>query len=307
MADRLPFWKHFPQDWNGDPDLASASLETQGGWIRILGALWDSETRGQKTMTIERWARLLGTERDTANRVISELEACEIANVSRLQEGGICILSRRQVRDYEKLQNRRKQDRERQQRHRERGLFSDITVLPGSTRARLRSSDAQNKEKSSSTKSNRNSQIPDSFKLTPDLTRYARSKGIPQSEVDEVFENFTGYHRAKGSTMRDWSQAFQNWVRRDIEYRKKDGRSIELPGSPSGGGRSKRTLTVEDLFDTKISPQSHRDFLAYLRAFKDKPIPTQTEVVAKFAELDSDVLDGERLDAVGRFLKAVTA
>ena len=89
------------------------------------------------------------------------------------------------------------------------------------------------------------------------------------------------------------SGAWEEWV---------DPKDDEAgPGPPT-----RKTITVESLFDLKISPPGHKKFLEYLRSFEGEKAPTREEVVAKFAALDSDVLDGERLAVVGRYLKGVT-
>lgn len=59
-----------------------------------------------------------------------------------------------------------------------------------------------------------NTQWPDGFRLDDELRSYAESKGILKSS--EVWEKFENYHRAKGSTFRDWRAAWRTWVANEV-------------------------------------------------------------------------------------------
>lgn len=59
---------------------------------------------------------------------------------------------------------------------------------------------------------------PDHFPLTDKLTAWG-AENAPGIDLPAETERFLDYHRAKGSTFRDWSAAWRNWVRRAVEYR----------------------------------------------------------------------------------------
>lgn len=56
---------------------------------------------------------------------------------------------------------------------------------------------------------------PDNFDLPPALHGWFQEQGLAKLEVDIHSETlqFLDYHRAKGSTMRDWTAAWRTWMR----------------------------------------------------------------------------------------------
>lgn len=52
--------------------------------------------------------------------------------------------------------------------------------------------------------------------LTDGLRKWA--EGQISSPIDSIADQFTDYHTAKGSTMKDWAAAFRNWVRREPQF-----------------------------------------------------------------------------------------
>ena len=69
----------------------------------------------------------------------------------------------------------------------------------------------------------RKRQLPKDFELTDELIAYAKTQGI-NGRVQDVFDHFCDHHRAKGSTMLDWTAAWRTWCRNDKKFRGKEDR-----------------------------------------------------------------------------------
>jgi len=58
---------------------------------------------------------------------------------------------------------------------------------------------------------------PDHLPLTETLTAWGRDNA-PGIDLASETERFLDHHRAKGSTFRDWTAAWRNWMRKAVEY-----------------------------------------------------------------------------------------
>lgn len=92
-----PAFQFYPNDWSRD--LEEHPLHIEGAWIRICCKLWWSETRGELSKTITQWARILRTDENETDNIISYLENEKIADVHRNGNGYVTLMSRRMVRD----------------------------------------------------------------------------------------------------------------------------------------------------------------------------------------------------------------
>lgn len=63
-------------------------------------------------------------------------------------------------------------------------------------------------------------QLPDDFSLSENLTSFAAKMGLNGTRVNEVFAQFTDYHRSRGSMMLDWDAAWRTWVRNERKFQK---------------------------------------------------------------------------------------
>ena len=91
---KLPFFKFFPNDWFGDPDLRKCSLEAKGLWMDLLCLMWKSETRGQLSGTTQQLARQVGQSEEILKSLISELELNNVLKVENSAEIKTLISSR---------------------------------------------------------------------------------------------------------------------------------------------------------------------------------------------------------------------
>ena len=58
-------------------------------------------------------------------------------------------------------------------------------------------------------------QLPDTFRPSDKHQALAAEKGV---DLRAEWPKFCDYHRAKGSTMKDWSAALNNWIRKAAEF-----------------------------------------------------------------------------------------
>lgn len=98
----LPFFKFFPRDWLGDPQLRLCSLAARGLWADLLCIMYMNEGRrgflevgGRPIREASEIARLVGSDAEEVARLISELDS---AGVPSRDESGT-IFSRRILKD----------------------------------------------------------------------------------------------------------------------------------------------------------------------------------------------------------------
>ena len=60
-------------------------------------------------------------------------------------------------------------------------------------------------------------QIPSNFCVTDEMRAWAKAKGVT-ANIDFETEQFMDYHQARGTTMKDWSKAWQTWMRNTIKF-----------------------------------------------------------------------------------------
>lgn len=61
--------------------------------------------------------------------------------------------------------------------------------------------------------------IPENFDLDEDRMMFAVQRGFEPSRARILFEAFSNHHRAKGTTMLDWSAAWRTWVLNEIKFK----------------------------------------------------------------------------------------
>jgi len=101
MANRLPFYKMFPADF--DRDLRPYPLEIRGAWITIINDLWVGKTRGRAIRTISEWALILGVVETDAERILLYIKNKKIGNIT-FRNKNVTVVSRRQQREEKERQ-----------------------------------------------------------------------------------------------------------------------------------------------------------------------------------------------------------
>lgn len=73
------------------------------------------------------------------------------------------------------------------------------------------------------------SPAPPTIDLTDQSYETAAKWGFDRAAVDFQLERFLSKARAKGWTYADWKAAFRTWLLNEVQYAKRDGRSVALP------------------------------------------------------------------------------
>lgn len=97
MANELPYMQFYPADWLADCDVLSVGA--RGAWQTFLCKAWLARN-ASITLKIPQWCRVFGaTNAEQAERVIAEIEECEVGDVIRQDDGRVTLISRRIERD----------------------------------------------------------------------------------------------------------------------------------------------------------------------------------------------------------------
>lgn len=131
----FPWMQFFPGDWVADTRLLT--LSAKGAWIDILAALHNSPTRGELTLDVEAWARLIGATPHETGVVIRELERTAVADIATLPDAKVTIRSRRMARE----EGKRRSHAKRQERYRLKNQHSVTKASRGD--AALSTNDAE--------------------------------------------------------------------------------------------------------------------------------------------------------------------
>lgn len=110
---RLPWFAFYPSDWFRD--TRCLTFAAKGAWMDLLGILWDSPTRGRKTLDMGGWALELGKPLAEVEAVFEELRKRNIADFIIESNGDVTVMSRRQMRE----EKSRESTRLRVQKHRD--------------------------------------------------------------------------------------------------------------------------------------------------------------------------------------------
>ena len=124
-----PSFPFYPADWRKDSALQMCSFSTQGIWINLLCAMWESNKRGKLTGMNGDYCRLIGCSAEEFNRFLSENEAHKFADVTNC-DGTVTVINRRMARE----ERARQQSRESTKRYRDKKCDAvgdaKIKVLP---------------------------------------------------------------------------------------------------------------------------------------------------------------------------------
>ena len=222
---KLYFMKFVPADWLKDTRILT--LPERGAWADILCLLWESKTRGEKTMPLADWAQFLGLDEGQAAHILAELKRKEIADVI-ICNSVVTVKNRRMLRD----EKERFETRKRVEKHR-RNMSNAESNEPVTDIVRVRSKrlevrskniDARIKNLNPPTPLSGGIEIPENLKMNEpeilDWLAYKREKGqhykprglhalwkrleaIPQGERKQAIEfsmasNYAGIFPAKG-------------------------------------------------------------------------------------------------------------
>lgn len=204
---KAPCLHLYVMDWCRD--LEEHPLEIEGAWIRICCKLhW---THGELTKTREQWARILRSDMDKTNQILSYLKDESICDISVTGNGKVTIKSRRMVRD-----NKLKKNAALRQAKYRASQKSNKKVTPvSSISSSFSSSSTTNKSAKKAT------QWPKNFALTNSMKQYGIDNGIDPEKIQDFFDEFEDWAKSKGATYKDWKAAYRNRVRRAPEFSKR--------------------------------------------------------------------------------------
>ncbi len=94
---KIPAFQFYTGDWLKDTGILSVAAA--GAWIRLLVAMWDAAPRGKLKLSMDAYARLLGTSDQQARALIAELTSVRICENLTEPNGDITLSSRRMVRE----------------------------------------------------------------------------------------------------------------------------------------------------------------------------------------------------------------
>jgi hypothetical protein len=94
---KKPSFDFYPIHWRRDLD--DCPLEIEGAWIRICCRLWDSDTIGKATKSLDEWARVLRRTEKKSMKILKILIDSHVASGEILDNQNITIICRRMMRD----------------------------------------------------------------------------------------------------------------------------------------------------------------------------------------------------------------
>jgi hypothetical protein len=101
MANKMPFMKFFPKDWQSDTKVLTA--EARGAWIDLICHLWQQPQRGVWTASLDQISRVTGVPDSRINAILSELQA--VADIRKCPQTSpdfppdVSIMSRRMLKE----------------------------------------------------------------------------------------------------------------------------------------------------------------------------------------------------------------
>ena len=125
---KLPYFPFYPGDWLSDPCLRRCSFEGRGFWVELLSLMWTSVERGVLCGTISELSRMCGLSQSEFERIISELEATNTADVTR-SNGKITVVSRRMVRDEKGRDNNAYRQAKYRRKNKSNGRITDVAQM----------------------------------------------------------------------------------------------------------------------------------------------------------------------------------
>jgi len=163
MSGKLPWMKFYPADWS--QDVAPLSLRSRGAWITILCAMWRSEKRGELSLPLIGFCRLLGASEAETTIVLQELDVTGIASRVTGADKKVTLMCRRMIREHNSYRNHAL----RQQRYRA-AHQCDASVTGEKSEVRSQKSEVREDKR-----------VPAARFVRPsprEVTEYAKSKNI---------------------------------------------------------------------------------------------------------------------------------
>lgn len=108
------------------------------------------------------------------------------------------------------------------------------------------------KEPPERTRAKKATAVPDDFEVTFEMESWAVREGVAATAIEPETAKFKDYHRAKGSTMKDWAAAWRNWMRNSLTFNKPASNGRASPVKETTLERNIRNLHAA--FDDEPEP-----------------------------------------------------
>jgi hypothetical protein len=92
-------------------------------------------------------------------------------------------------------------------------------------------SESESKTESETETRRRATPPPAKFEITPELRAWGRERAPFVADPEAETEQFLDYHRAKGTTFKDWTAAWRKWMAKASEYAADRGRTLAPTGT----------------------------------------------------------------------------
>lgn len=89
-------------------------------------------------------------------------------------------------------------------------------------------------------------QVPNVFVVTDSLREWAKKNNFDSLDLESETQNFLDYHAAKGTQWKDWTRAWQLWIRRSYGY-KQIGKSTIRKNESIAKGASPLLTDSDDI------------------------------------------------------------
>jgi hypothetical protein len=106
---------------------------------------------------------------------------------------------------------------------------SGVPTNPSSGKPSYRTVKEPSSEPSEKARAKNASQLPVDFEVTFEMESWAIKEGIAVAAIEPETAKFRDYHRAKGSTMKDWPAAWRNWMRNSLTFNKRSSNGRASP------------------------------------------------------------------------------
>ena len=226
-------------------DIFDSSIMVHGGdTVYVFIALIVlADPKGHSRITAPALANRIGKPLDIVEEALRRLEAPDIGSTTPSEDGkriiplkdltggeenrGWWIVNYELYRIRRDRETQRLQTKERVRKHRKADKADNVTL--GNANVTLGNASKQQGEGEGEEEGKRKNgakratSVPQEFLLTEDLKTWAKEQGLSFGTLEKETPRFLDYHRAKGTTFKNWGAAWKNWMRNVKEWAKDKG------------------------------------------------------------------------------------
>lgn len=231
MSVALPYYKWFWQDWRANRAVQRMTYIQRGLYRELLDECW---AEGFIPDDIEKLADICGCPAEVMADAWQVLSKCFVA-----AGDGVLINEKlhtlRTDKDAERARKaangsaggKAKSLKQKDDEANAKQVLASAKLLPYIREDKSR--EDKTKDLSGEPQPKRACQLPATFTPTDHHRAKAKELGV---NLDAEFESFKDYHRARGTTFKDWSAGLMTWIRNAAKFRDDRG----APARPSRRG-----------------------------------------------------------------------